>query len=301
MKQTVLCGLFFVLAGWVTTGCDRLSGEGKGGSGPVVAQVGRIKITSEDLQTRLQETPAAYQQYISSAEGRRQFLNLLIREKVLLTEAKSLGIASDPAYQRALQKYKSDAKRRQREYEETLLVESTLRRLRTKELAATDSEADKYYSEHRAEYDAPVEVLASHVLLSTEQDARTALARLQAGDPFEKVATQMSKDPATAVRGGKLAPFRKGTLVPEFEDAAFQLKKGELSGIVKTQFGFHIIKKLGEKQLPPRSSANAKEEIRVRLERDKFNQWVAAKQTLLGVKVDDQAMSQLSLEEPSKP
>ena len=59
----------------------------------------------------------------------------------------------------------------------------------------------------------------------------------------------MSKDPATAVRGGKLAPFRRGTLVPEFEDAAFALKTGEVSGIVKSQFGFHIIKKLGEKAI----------------------------------------------------
>jgi parvulin-like peptidyl-prolyl isomerase len=111
----------------------------------------------------------------------------------------------------------------------------------------------------------------------------------------------MSKDPASAVHGGRMPPFKRGSLVPEFEEAAFRLKTGEISGIVKSQFGFHIIKKLGEKQLPTPSAVDIKEEIRTKLERDKFNQWVSAKQAVLGVKVDNQAMAQLSLEEPPKP
>ncbi len=149
-----------------------------------------------------------------------------------------------------MSKFKADAAQRLKEYEETLQVESALRQLRMKELAATDTEVEKYYNDHRADYDQPVELLASHILVSSEQEAEAAMARLKSGEPFERVAKEMSKDPATAVRGGKLAPFKRGTLVPEFEDAAFALKTGEISGIVKSQFGFHIIKKLGEKQLP---------------------------------------------------
>ncbi len=90
MKQTGIRGLFFVLAGLglvVFSACKQAEP-----TGPVVAQVGSEKVTLDDLKARLQETPAAYQQYIASAEGRRQFLNLLIREKVLLSEAKTLGI-----------------------------------------------------------------------------------------------------------------------------------------------------------------------------------------------------------------
>jgi peptidyl-prolyl cis-trans isomerase C len=301
MKRTVIRGLFFVLAGAYLASCQRLTHGLSGSDSPVVAQVGDNKITLDDLKARLQETPAAYQQYIASAEGRRQFLNLLIREKVLLSEAKSLGISRDPAYQTAVEKYKNDSKRRLQEYEETLQVESALRRLRATDLAVTDTEVDKYYTDHRDEYDKPVEILASHILVSSEQDAQTALARIKSGEPFEKVAREMSKDPATAIHGGKLTPFHRGMLPPEFEDAAFALKPGELSGIVKTQFGFHIIKILGEKQLPARSGADIKEDVRSKLERDKFNQWVAAKQATLGVKVDDQAMAALSSEESSKP
>ena len=288
-------GLFFVLAGFGLAAC-----RPAGSKGPVVARVGGEKITLEDLKSRLQEAPSAYQQYVASADGRRQFLNLLIREKVLLAEAKSLGIPRDPAYKLALQKFETEWNRRLKEYKETLQIESALRRLRTTALAATDSDVEAYYRAHSADYARPLEISASHILVNTEPEAEAALDRLKAGEPFDKVARALSKDPATAVRGGKLAPFRRGTLVPEFEDAAFPLKIGEVSGIVKTQFGFHIIRKLGEKMLPARTLADVKEEIRAKIERDKFNQWVTARQTALGVHVDEQAMSQLSLEEPSK-
>jgi peptidyl-prolyl cis-trans isomerase C len=295
MKLTDVRGLFFVLAGLGLAAC-RQAGSG----GPVVASVGSENITLNDLKARLSETPSTYQQYIASADGRRQFLNLLIREKVLVSEARNLGIPKDPAYKAAVQKFKETWSRRLREYEETLQVESTLTRLRSKDLAVTDGEVEKFFNEHNADYARPVQVLASHILVNTEAEAQAALARLKAGDSFEKVARALSKDPPTAARGGKLSPFTRGTLVPEFEDAAFRLKVGETSGIVKSQFGFHIIKKLGEKMLPARTLADAREEIRTRLERDKFNQWVTARQAALGVRVDERAMAQLSLEEPSK-
>src|SRR5439155_22458283 len=118
MKQTVVCGLFFVLAALCLTGCEKLSNRLAEPDSHVVARVGDYRITLDDLKGRLRQTPAAYQQYITSAEGRRQFLNLLIREKALLAEAKSLGIPRDPAYQQAVQKFKVDGKRRLREYEE---------------------------------------------------------------------------------------------------------------------------------------------------------------------------------------
>ena len=300
MKLTDFRGLFFVLAGlgpvFLTSACRQAASEG-----PVVAQVGKEKINLADLKARLRETPAAYQQYVASPEGRRQFLNLLIREKILLSEAKKLGVPRDPSYLNAVSKFKDDSKRRLREYEETLQVESALRRLRTTDLAATDADVEKYFTAHRADYEAPIEVLASHILVNSESDAQDALARLKAGEPFDQVARALSKDPATAVHGGKLAPFRRGALVPEFEDAAFALKAGRLSGIVTSQFGFHIIRKLGERKLPPRTLAEVKEEIRTKLERDKFNQWVTAKQSVIGVKVNDPAMAQLSLEEQPKP
>src|ERR1019366_7320668 len=162
MKQTVIRGLFFVLAALGMTSCERAQG-------PAVARVGAYSITADDIQARLAETPSAYRQYAASPDGRRQFLNLLIREKILLAEAKKLGIPQDPAYRQAVATFKANWKHRLQDYEDTLQVESALRRLRTKDLAATDTEVDTYYNDHRAEYDNPVEINVSHILLSTEQ------------------------------------------------------------------------------------------------------------------------------------
>jgi parvulin-like peptidyl-prolyl isomerase len=244
MKQTVIRGLFFILVGFGAGACQ------KHAEGPSVATVGSHNITEEELRTRLSDAPAAYRQYAASPEGRRQFLNLIIREKVLLAEAHKLGIPKEQAYKQAVAKYKEDAAERLQDYQNTLQVESALRRLRSTELAASDTDVERYYNDNSAEYQKPVEITASHILLSNEQDALVAMARLKAKEPFERVAKQMSKDPGTAVRGGKLAPFRRGMLVPEFEEAVFALKVGATSGIVKSQFGFHIIKKLSEKALP---------------------------------------------------
>ncbi len=300
MKLTGIRGLFFVCTGLVL-GVFLPACRNTAFQGPVVAQVGEQKITAGELKTRLQEASPDYQHYVASPEGRRQFLNLLIREKVLLQESRRLGIARDPAYINKVKTFKKEWARRLKDYEDTLQVESVIRVLRTKELAATDTDVETYYAANRAEYEKPVEVLASHILVPSEPEAQLALDRLKTGEPFEKVARSMSKDPSTAVRGGKLSPFRKGALVPEFEEAVFKLKVGEISGIVKTQFGFHIIRKLGEKQVPGRSLPEVKEEIRTRLERDKFNQWVSAKQAALGVQVNEQAIASLAIEESAKP
>ncbi len=292
-KQTVFCGLF-LFTGLLAAGCRKAEG-------PTIATVGSSRITGDDLRMRLVGAPNAYRQYAASPEGRRQFLNLMIREKILLEEAKSLGITRDSTFKAALAKYKAESDQRVKDYEDTLLVESALRRLRSGTLAATDTDVEKFYNDHLSDYAKPVEVTASHILVSSEGEAQMVLSRLKDKEPFDRLAKSVSKDPATAVRGGKLAPFRRGMLVPEFEAAVFPLKVGAISGPVKTQFGFHIIKKLGEKMLPPRSLPEVKDEIRVRIEKVKFDEWVASKEASLKVKVNEEAISGLSLEETQKP
>ena len=85
------------------------------------------------------------------------------------------------------------------------------------------------------------QVKASHILVKTETEAKKILEELKKGASFAKLAQQKSECPSKK-RGGDLGWFGRGKMVPEFEKAAFSLKKGELSNVVKTQFGFHIIK-----------------------------------------------------------
>jgi peptidyl-prolyl cis-trans isomerase C len=269
-------------------------------SGPTVATVGTDSITRADFETRLQSAPMEYQQYAASPEGRKRFLNLLIREKVLVNEAKHSDVASDPAYKQAVDQYHRQMAQRQDDYENSLLVNAYLNKLRTKELAVNDAEVKQYFDTHQAEYGKPVEIQVSHILVATEPEAQAALERLKAGDSFETVARQMSKDPGTARNGGKLPPVQHGTLVPEFENAAFALKNGEISGPVKTTFGFHIIKKTGERVLPPQSYDVVKEKIRSSLEKEKFDHWMSEKQASANVHVDDAELAAASAAHPQE-
>jgi len=86
-------------------------------------------------------------------------------------------------------------------------------------------------------------VHCAHILVKTEQEAKAVLERLSKGEKFANIAQQVSLCPS-GKRGGDLGTFGRGKMVREFETAAFALKKGEVSPIVKTKFGYHIIKRL---------------------------------------------------------
>ena len=103
-----------------------------------------------------------------------------------------------------------------------------------------DQDAKAYYEANKDSYKAD-EVTASHILVKDETTAKDILAKLKAGADFAEMAKQYSID-GSAASGGALGTFGKGAMVKEFEDAAFALKPGEISDVVKTQFGYHIIK-----------------------------------------------------------
>jgi len=87
------------------------------------------------------------------------------------------------------------------------------------------------------------EVHAAHVLVKTEKEANAVLERLNKGEKFANIAKEVSLCPSKK-RGGDLGTFGRGKMVKEFEEAAFALQKGQTSSIVKTKFGYHIIKRL---------------------------------------------------------
>lgn len=86
-------------------------------------------------------------------------------------------------------------------------------------------------------------VHCAHILVKTEHEAKAVLERLNKGDKFANIAKEASLCPS-GKNGGDLGTFGRGKMVKEFETAAFALNKGQTSGLVKTKFGYHIIKRL---------------------------------------------------------
>ena len=89
----------------------------------------------------------------------------------------------------------------------------------------------------------PNKVHCAHVLVKTEREANAILERLNKGEKFTNIAKAVSLCPS-GKRGGDLGSFSRGKMVKEFESAAFALQKGQVSSIVKTKFGYHVIKRL---------------------------------------------------------
>ncbi len=131
-----------------------------------------------------------------------------------------------------------------------MLLASKQKEAVLKDIKVSEQEAKKYFEEHKDELG---EVHAKHILIKVEQtDAKQAeeakakaeaiLAEVKNGGNFDEIAKTKSEDPGSAAKGGDLGYFGRGQMVKEFEDAAFALKKGEISDLVKSDFGYHIIK-----------------------------------------------------------
>jgi len=127
----------------------------------------------------------------------------------------------------------------------------------------------RYYDDNQQQYSTPEQVRASHILLKTEgkddaavkKQAEDVLAKVKGGADFAALATKVSEDEVSAAKGGDLDFFAKGAMVKEFDDVAFALKPGETSDLVKSQFGYHIIRVLEKKPASTRSLDEARVQI----------------------------------------
>jgi peptidyl-prolyl cis-trans isomerase D len=143
-----------------------------------------------------------------------------------------------------------------------------------------ENEIEAFYKQNIAQYSTPEQVAASHILLKTEgkdeeavrKQAEEVAKRAKAGEDFAALAKQFSEDESNNTTGGSLGEFGRGTMVPEFEQAAFAMKPGDVSDPVKTSFGFHIIKVEKNQPATTRPLAEVRAEIEEQLKWQKAQQ-----------------------------
>ena len=130
-------------------------------------------------------------------------------------------------------------------------------------------DVQRFYNDNMVQYQTPEQVRASHILLTTagkdeaavQKQAEDLLQQIKAGADFAALATKFSEDPGSKVNGGDLDYFGRGRMVPEFENAAFALPVGQTSELVKSQFGFHIIKVTDKKPAVTRPLSEVQTQI----------------------------------------
>ena len=136
-----------------------------------------------------------------------------------------------------------------------------------------------YYAQNRARFEVPDRIRASHILFMTEgeteeelkeseAEAAKVLEEVRAGADFAARARRHSEDPGTADKGGDLGWVTRGQMVPDFEKQAFSLEQGQISDVIKTEYGFHIIKVHERQNAQIQSFEEVKEEIRTELARE---------------------------------
>jgi parvulin-like peptidyl-prolyl isomerase len=249
---------------------------------PVLARVGKLKITQSEFQRKLADVSAGYQDYVLTPSGRRQFLDVLIREKLVLAAAQHSDVPRTADFRGRLEQLRRDEEDRVRDGSEALLTAMWIEDLRTRGvLKVTDAEVQDFVAKY------PVEVEIRHVLLATPAKAEAVAKRLRGGASFAKVAQEESLDASTAAQGGRFPPLMYGEVIPELEEVVFKMRVGEIGGPLKSKFGYHVVKKDSEHRLSP-NSPETHERVARLLEKQKLDAYLQQKQEMFPVEVVDE-------------
>lgn len=287
-KANIIIIIFLALT-LLVTACDQPK-EG------IVAKVGEEEITNEEFNDEYDLFENIYiKQFGEDAmsqtgeDGRaledilkEQILDKMIFEKIIEKETNSMDISvSDEELDEKIEEYivmtggeeefnefleSSDITR---EYfsgnlKKEILVNKHRKQFIDK-IEVEEEDAREFFDENKEQLEV---IKASHILVKTEEQAQMVLDKIADGDDFSELAKDLSVDKASSLLGGDLGYFTKGTRIPEFEEVAFGLEKGQISEIVKTEVGYHIIKLVDKKD----SFDELKDEMIMILKEDEYKQ-----------------------------
>lgn len=187
--------------------------------------------------------------YFQGEEGRNKLVEELIMHELVYSDALANEIEKDDEFINVFNTMKK-----------SLLQQYGLSKL-LNQVTVSDDEITEYYEKNKNLFKTAEMVKASHILVETEEKANEILEDITDGLSFEEAAQQFSSCPSKSA-GGDLGQFGRGQMVPEFEEAAFAMKKGEISEPIKTQFGYHIIKLIDHISARDSSLEEVKEDIR---------------------------------------
>jgi peptidyl-prolyl cis-trans isomerase C len=219
-------------------------------TGSVLAEVNGGSITTGDFERELKNLPEYLKAMADTPQGRKEMLDTMVIRELILQQAAKDGLDKGPEIEDKLQ----DLKKR-------LIVESFLKKKVETESKVSDEDMKKFYEQNKDKFKSGEQIKASHILVKTDKEAKDILAKIKSGGNFEELAKKSSVD-SSAAKGGDLGWFGKGSMVPAFEKAALALKEGQVSDVVKSDFGFHIIKLTGKRAAGIRPLEEVKDQIK---------------------------------------
>jgi len=208
----------------------------QGASAEVLASVDNATLTWDQLVAMVGGEQNKQYIGVGSLPEAEDVLNSWVREELIVQAAESDDLRADPTVAASI-----DQAVRQ------ILLDAYIARL-TQEVQVSRLEVENYVASWAPSY--RVEIHARHILVPTAELAQSLLARVRSGESFDTLAQQYSICPS-APNGGDLGWLRRGQAVLPFEEAAFSLSPGQMSGVVRTSMGYHIIKVLETRPITP--------------------------------------------------
>lgn len=247
------------------------------------------------------------------AELARLVLDQLIDQRLILQAARKHGVqVSETAVSAEIDRIKknfgTEAEFQLALSQRNLTVDDVRRLLRVNlavralmplvaKVEVPEAEVRKSFDQRRAQFDQPEQARVSHILIRVEdpkleerakQTILLIQGKLAKGEKFADLARQYSQDPGSKEKGGDLGFFAKGAMVPEFEKVAFSLQPGQVSGAVKTQFGYHLIllheKKPAKKATYQGVAAQIREQLTQERQEVLFQTWLTAERKQATIK-----------------
>ena len=255
--------------------------------GEVLATFSGNRLTTTRVLKEMERLPAPSRAYLQSPDRKRQFVDNMILNELLFAQGQKLGYDNDEDIDRQV----NDLRRR-------LVVQKVVRDFQ-KPPEITDEDAKKYYDDNPNLY-STTQIRASHILVKDEATAKEILEQVKA-DPskFGDIAKEKSTDKTSGAKGGDLGMFGQGRMVPDFERAAFALKPNEISDVVKTQYGYHIIMVTERKEGERRPFDQVKEQIKSTLRnkaiQEQQDKRYADLKAGANVKIDDLVLEKLQV------
>lgn len=264
---------------------------------PVVATIGEKKITISDFNRIIGYYPPEKQKlFQENVEYKVNLLKRIAEGMVFSEMARKEGFDKDPAIKERADILVNDF----------LALEYAKEKV-GKDVNVEEKDIKQYYEMHKNEFQVPEMIRARHILVKFDNNASDGerkkarekaeglLKRIKDGEDFAKIASESSDDPGSKGKGGDLGFFTKGKMVPEFEKAAFSLKPGEVSQIVESPYGFHIIRVEEKKDNDFEPYEAVKEKIREKLAVDirkaKYSEFVDRAFKNAGVQLHPELLS----------
>lgn len=219
----------FAVAGAAFLVAPELAGKGQAlADDAVLARINGTEIKESDLKLAEAEVGAEINS-VPAEKRRRLLLEFLIEMRLFADAADGAKLTSSPDFEQRLAYWSTRAKR-------DAFYEASVKG------AIGEGLVRGIYDDKVKMIPREDEVDARHILVDSEDKAKEVLGKVEKGEDFAKLAEAYSSDPGSKANGGKLGYFSKGQMVKEFEEAAFALKKGEVSKPVQSKFGWHVIK-----------------------------------------------------------